>query len=121
MVGFEVRLPDFEATEESEILTAHRANLAECDAVLVYYGHAGKAWVDIKLREVVKAAGYRDGRAIDHQIVYVGPPPDRRKQRFRSLTAPVVRQESDAFDSSVLEEWVGQVKQSKSAAGGQTS
>ena len=40
--------------------------LAECDAVLVYYGHAGKAWVDIKLRELVKAAGYRDGRSALH-------------------------------------------------------
>lgn len=118
--GIEVSLPEF-GPEESQVAETHWKLLAECDAVLVYYGHAGKAWVDIKLREVVKAAGYRDGRAIDHQIVYVGPPPDRRKQRFRSLTAPVVRQEGDAFESSVLEEWVGQVKQSKSAAGGQAS
>ena len=34
----------------------HRDNLLNCDAVLVYYGAAPKAWVDIKLREVLNEA-----------------------------------------------------------------
>ena len=67
--------------------------------MLGYYGKAGKAWVDIKLRELVKAAGSRDGRPIDLQAVFLAPPFDRRKERFRSLSAAVYRQEGETFDA----------------------
>ncbi len=107
--GIEVSLPSFEG-DESEISEVHWGNLADCDGVLVYYGAAGKAWVDYKLRELVKATGYRDGRPIARQAVYLAPPFDRRKERFRSLSAAVVRQEGDQFEPALLAPFVAELK-----------
>jgi hypothetical protein len=106
--GIEVCLPEF-AGDEAGISDVHWGNLADCDAVLVYYGAAGKSWVDYKLRELVKATGYREGRPIAHQLVYIAPPYDRRKERFRSHTVTVLRQEGDAFEASLLEGFVRQL------------
>ena len=57
--GIEVSLPGFEA-EESEVQQIHIQNLRDCDAALIYYGAAGMHWVDFKIRDLQKAAGYRD-------------------------------------------------------------
>ena len=70
--GIEVSLPEFEQNE-TEVNKIHWQNLQDCDAVLIYYGAGGKSWVDIKLRDLMKAAGYRDGNPIAHQLVYVAP------------------------------------------------
>lgn len=110
--GLEVSLPAFDGTDaDAEAL--HRENLMSCDAAIVYYGAAPKAWVDIKLRELLKAPGLgRDG-AIEAQKVYVVPPGDRRKDRYRSLQAEVVRQ-GDGFEGSAeLEAFVGTLKGAK--------
>ncbi len=97
-------LPDFEA-DEGEAAEIHRQNLLDCDAVLVYYGAARHSWVDIKLRSLLKDSGY--GRTGDFraQAVCIAPPLDRRKERFRSHTAEVIRQET-AFDPTSLQGFV---------------
>ena len=58
--GLEVMLPAFDG-DDADAAALHQDNLLTCNAVLVYYGAAPKAWVDIKLRELLKATGY--GRA----------------------------------------------------------
>ena len=59
------------------------------DTVLVYYGTAPKAWVDIKLRELLKATGYGRESPIAVQAVYIAPPDDRRKEQLPNLIRPV--------------------------------
>ena len=88
--GVEVVLPPF-ASAESERNKIHLRHLAECDAVLVYFGAAERHWVEFMLRDVAKAAGYRSQGAIEQCAVFVAPPLDHRKQRFRSLSADVIR------------------------------
>ncbi|MGA2256355.1 MAG: serine/threonine-protein kinase, partial [Thermoguttaceae bacterium] len=108
--GLEVCLPAFDGSD-ADAESLHRENLLTCDAVLVYYGAAPKAWVDIKLRELLKAAGFGREQPIQSQAVYVAPPDDHRKERFRSHQADVIRQsqvfapcpELDAFIDSVKE------------------
>ena len=78
--------------------------------MLIYYGAARHAWVDIKLRSLMKASGY--GEAVDVKTVYVAPPEDRRKERFRTRLADIIRQEN-AFDPALLESFVQQVKEAK--------
>ncbi len=112
--GIEVSLPEFDH-DESTVSQIHWQNLEDCDAALVYYGAGGKSWVDIKLRELLKAAGYRNGRKIDVQGVYVAPPFDRRKERFKTLTAEVYRGEGDEFDPQAIASFVTSVKQLKQA------
>ncbi len=108
--GFEVSLPDFDA-EESEAAETHRQNLVDCDAAIIFYGAARHGWVDIKLRGLLKAAGYGRTRELVQQLVYIAPPFDRRKERFRTRLAEVVREEG-AFDPRVLAPFVEALRRS---------
>ena len=79
--------------------------------MLVYYGGAPKSWVEIKLRELLKAAGYGRERPITVQAVYLAPPFDHRKERFRSHEASVIRQAEEFAPSTELDAFIGQVKE----------
>ena len=109
--GLEISLPAFGA-EEEEAAETHRENLVDADAVLIYYGAARHSWVDIKVRNLMKARGYGRTSDISLQAVYVAPPIDRRKERFRSHTAQVMHG-SEPFDGAVLEEFVNAIKASR--------
>jgi serine/threonine protein kinase len=108
--GIEVCLPAFDGSDaDAEVL--HHENLLTCDAVLVYYGSAPKAWVDIKLRDLLKAAGYGRETAIQFQAVYVAPPEDHRKERFHSHQAAVIRGPEKFVPGPDLDAFVGSVKE----------
>ena len=111
--GLEVCLPAFDGSD-AEAAALHRDNLLTCDAVLVYYGAAPKAWVDIKLRELLKAAGYGRENPIEVQAVYVAPPDDHRKNRFRSHQAQVIRQPEGFAPDSEVDAFVRALKPSSS-------
>jgi len=108
--GLEVSLPAFDGAD-ADAAALHQDNLRSCDAVLVYYGEAPKAWVDIKLRDLLKAAGYGRERPIAAQAVYIAPPFDHRKERYRSHQASVIRQTDELALGSELDAFVSQVKE----------
>jgi serine/threonine protein kinase len=112
--GIEVSLPGFEA-EESQVQQIHIQNLRDCDAALIYYGAAGMHWVDFKLRDLQKAAGYRDSRPIPVSAVYVAPPLNHRKERFKSVLTEVIRQAEDSFAPRLLTDYVAAIRQAKGA------
>jgi serine/threonine protein kinase len=111
--GLEVSLPAFDG-DDADAAALHQEHLLSCDAVIVYYGAAPKAWVDIKLRELLKAAGYGRAKPIDAQAVYVAPPDDRRKQRYRSHQATVIRADGEFSTNHELGEFVKQIKEVRS-------
>jgi serine/threonine protein kinase len=110
--GIEVSMPGFEA-EESEVQQIHIQNLRDCDGALIYYGAAGMHWVDFKIRDLQKAAGYRDSRPIPVSAVYVAPPFSHRKERFKSVSTQVIRQPQDAFAPGLLTDFVAAIRQAK--------
>ena len=107
--GIEVSLPEFEQ-DEATVSQIHWQQLEDCDAALVYYGAGSKSWVDIKLRDLIKATGYRGGRQIEVQGVYVAPPIDRRKERFKTLTTKVYRASGDVFEPETLNPFVTELQ-----------
>jgi serine/threonine protein kinase len=107
--GLEVCLPAFDG-DDADAAALHQDNLLACDAVLIYYGSAPKAWVDIKLRELLKATGYGRPAPIALQAVYVAPPDDRRKERFQSHQACVIRQPGAFEPCAELLGFVSQIK-----------
>lgn len=113
--GIEVSLPGFEA-DESEVQQIHIHNLRDCDAALIYYGMAGMHWVDFKIRDLQKAAGYRESRPIPVSAVYVAPPFNHRKERFKSLSTEVIRQVGDVLDPALLKSFVASIRKAKEAA-----
>lgn len=107
--GLDVCLPAFDGSDaDAEAL--HRENLLTCDAAMVYFGAAPRAWVDIKLRELLKAAGSGRSGPIRVQAVYIAPPEDHRKERFRSLQARVIRQGTEFKHDAELEAFVTELK-----------
>ena len=115
--GVEVMLPEFQG-DEHEIDSLHLQHLTDCDGVIVLYGSSSKAWVDIKVRELTKALGYRNGRPIEKAAVLIAPPVDRRKERFRSLTAEVFSPDGDSLDASILTGFCQELKDLSSSAPG---
>ena len=93
----------------------HVQNLRDCDAVLIFYGTSGKHWVDFNIRDLEKAKGYRGGRALAASLVYVAPPFDRRKERFRSVSVEVIRPTSRQLDLDLLKPFVDALRQHKGA------
>ena len=108
--GFEVQTPHFEG-DEAEVSQMHRNKLMHCDGVLVYYGAASKAWVETKLMDVVQSPGYGRTKPMKAQAVYVAPPEDRRKARFRTHVAEVIHHENAEWDPAVLESFVARMKE----------
>jgi len=108
--GIEVILPEFQGSE-TDVSNVHIQNLQDCDSVLIYYGDTVKSWVDIKLRELTKATGYRNGRSIDHRCVYIAPPIDRRKERFKTLSGDVYRQEGPELNTDALLSFASKFKE----------
>jgi serine/threonine protein kinase len=108
--GLEVMLPAFDG-DDADAAALHQDNLLTCNAVLVYYGAAPRAWVDIKLRELLKATGYGRETPIGLQAVYIAPPDDRRKERFQSHQAGVIRQPGEFQPCSELGTFINQIKE----------
>ena len=110
--GVEVCLPATDAgSAEADAL--HRENLLGCDGVLVFYGSAPRAWVEIKLRDALKAPGYGRPAPITVQGVYVAPPLDHRKERFRSLQTRVIQHQPDFVGNAELMAFVQALKEAR--------
>ncbi|MCP4192167.1 MAG: serine/threonine protein kinase [Planctomycetaceae bacterium] len=108
--GIEVSLPDFDCPQ-GEVSQLHLQTLCECDAVIIFYGGVRKSWVDIKLRDTLKAPGYGRSGPIPQVAVYIAPPFDKRKDRFKSHHAAVVQQPVEGFAvSKSLADFVEQIK-----------
>lgn len=104
--GFEVRLPLFEG-DEAEVREDHRENLSLCDAVLIYYGEAGEAWLRGKLRDLRKAPGYGRSTPFRASAVYMAGPSSPRKARFRTREVDAVLGDGEqVFAPSVLDPFV---------------
>jgi hypothetical protein len=101
---FEVRLPVFDG-DEAEVRREHESNLRDSDAALIYYGAGNEAWLNSKLRELKKIAGYGRVTPMVATGVYIAPPANANKQRFRTHEAIVINPEGP-FTPSALEPFV---------------
>jgi hypothetical protein len=99
--GLEVMVPEFEGGEE-HITKVHRDKLARCDAALIFYGNGTRAWVETKLMDIMQAPGYGREKEWLAKSVYIGPPEDRRKKRFKTHFAELVQGESSFDQASIL-------------------
>ena len=109
--GLEVCLPAFDG-DEADVKALHQENLINCSGALVYYGAAPRAWVDIKLRDLIKAVGYGRENPIENQAVFIASPHDHRKERYKSHTAKIIRQNDESFSpSDDLKDFIETIKE----------
>ncbi len=112
--GYEVKTPQFDG-DENAFVQAHQDNLRFCDGVLIYFGRASGQWVDMKLMDLLKAPGYGRTKPLIAKAVYVGPPENRRKTRFRTRTADVI-QGGNSINPDDLKPFLEKMKQTKGGA-----
>ncbi len=106
--GFEIKLPAFEG-DELEVFAAHKENLLQCDATIIYYGHAADSWLSTKLTDLQKIAGYGRSKPIKAKAVYLAAPETKHKQRFRTREALAIKNFAD-FSPEILTPFLNAMK-----------
>ena len=86
----EVWLPPTEG-DETDVRTIHRDYLTQCDGALIYYGNATEAWVLAKLSDLRKDGGYGRETPLTTRAIYMTPPLNTAKERFRTREALVLK------------------------------
>ena len=99
---FDVQLPDYEAGS----LAASEALVRQCDAVLIYYGHASGLWLKRRLLALKKTL-YGRLRPLLAQAIYVADPHKRT-----TADIPVI-QGDGRFQPDLLMPFVSQVYQAQ--------
>lgn len=109
--GLEV-IPSMLDGDEAQARADHRESLLLCDAILIYYGAAGEAWLRAKLFDLRKLAGYGRTTPLLAKTIYIGAPSTPFKERFRTLEASIIKQGYD-FAPELLEPFLKQISAAK--------
>lgn len=109
--GFEV-IPSTLTGDEAQARADHRESLLLCDAILIYYGAVGEAWLRAKLFDLRKLAGYGRTKPLLAKTIYIGAPNTPAKERFRTLEATVIKQVYE-FAPDLLEPFLKQISAAK--------
>lgn len=88
--GFHVLTPLAEG-DETDIREAHQENLRTCHGICVYCGNAGKAWLNGKLRDLMKARGLEGAVPKVAAAVYLAGPETETKREFEMSGAIVIK------------------------------
>jgi hypothetical protein len=113
--GVDVVLPATEG-DEAQVYEDHKANLMDCDAVLLYYGRANEIWLRMKLRELQKIAGYGRAEPLLAKAIYLGGPQTEAKERLRDREATIIKNYGP-FSPDGLQPFLAQLRKEKGARG----
>ena len=102
-------LIDDEGVGDTEGFEIHKDNLAQCDAVLIYYGNANQLWFEYKRRDLKKIAGLARKTLLSAEAVYVASPKTAHKQLFNSPDTLVIKNFED-FSPGVLGPFVARLQ-----------
>ena len=105
----EVLHPLFDG-DEADIIAEHHENLRICDAVLIYYGQAGEAWLRGKIRDLRKAPGYGRAGPMRAKAVYVANPKNSHKERFKTREVDEVVVNFEKFSPGILSSFLGKLR-----------
>lgn len=92
----------------------HRAHLAMCDAVLIYYGQAPKGWLRVKVSELLKEDAERnvDGdEPMWAKVIYIAGPENQVKKNASSDERVDVIKNYDAFSPDDLVPFLEKIEQ----------
>ena len=109
--GLDVVLPAFEG-DEAAVKEDHKANLLECDAVLLYYGRGSDIWLRMKQRELQKIAGYGRTKPMLAKAIYLAAPHTPAKEHVRDRESVVIKNFA-AFSPDGLAPFVERIMQAK--------
>ena len=97
-LGFEVKVPLAEETDAAEFSRDNRSKLRQCDGVLLYWGDSHQSWFEQRLRELMKARGWRHGREFVAVAGYVAHPENTIKQNYHTREVDHLIKQFHEFD-----------------------
>jgi hypothetical protein len=108
---YQVLLPliDDEGTDDTGGFDIHKDNLAQCDAVLIYYGSANQVWFEYKRRDLKKIVGLDRKSLLAAEAVYLASPKTAHKQLFNSPDTLVIKNFED-FSPAALDSFLARVQ-----------
>jgi hypothetical protein len=109
--GLDVILPAFEG-DEAAVREDHKANLLECDAVMLYFGRGSEIWLRMKQRELQKIAGYGRSKPMLAKAIYLAAPHTPAKEHVRDRESIIIKNFA-AFSPDCLAPFVERVRQTK--------
>jgi len=108
---YQVLLPllDDEGVNDSEGFEIHKENLAQCDAVLIYYGNANQLWFEYKRRDLKKIVALARKNLLVAEAIYVASPKTAHKQLLNSPDSLVIKNFDD-FSPVVLDSFIARLQ-----------
>ncbi|HVN27834.1 MAG TPA: toll/interleukin-1 receptor domain-containing protein [Candidatus Binataceae bacterium] len=106
--GFEV-LTQADEGEEAELRQNHQENLKVADAVMIWWGHTSKVWLDYMMRDLDKARGLGRKSPFRATAVCIAAPRVPDKDEFMTHKAQVFKF-LDAFAPEALNALIQRVK-----------
>jgi len=100
-LGFQVALPAFEG-DASEVRKTNQQNLANCDAVVLFYGAGDEAWKRTIDNELKKMAGYRSGKPPPAMCTYLAEPRTSDKEDLIDMEEPGLINGLGGFEETAI-------------------
>ena len=98
--------------DPSLVRDEHEENLRICQGALLYFGQSDEAWLRTKLRDLRRALGLGRRQPIYPTGVYVAPPLNPRKARFRTREVDFIIHASNGFEPVSLDGFMAQLASS---------
>lgn len=108
--GFEIVNSALVTEGSDDVAQAHRENMVNCDAALIYYGNANPMWLSTKIDDFKKARDWGRAAPFDARAVYVSAPQTPQKQRFRTHEVPLVIQNFEGFRPDALQPFISALR-----------
>jgi hypothetical protein len=100
-LGFEVAIPAFEG-DATAVREAHQQLLANCDAVILFYGAADEAWKRTITQDLKKMPGYRIGKPLPACYTYLADPRTSDKEDLIDMEEPNLIKGFGDFDDAIM-------------------
>lgn len=113
-LGFEVAIPAFEG-DAAAVREAHQQLLANCDAVILFYGAGDEAWKRTIDNELKKMAGYRGGKPLLASYTYLADPKTTDKEDLIDMEEPNLINGLGDFSDTMMTAFVQAMKSSGAA------
>lgn len=91
----------------------NRENLVECDAALIYFGHAHPFWLRSKLWDLKKATGWGREKKMLCKAIYIDDPETTHKQSLMTWVARLLEPRYNGINTQALDMFIGLIEQAK--------
>lgn len=99
--GFKVEIPAFEG-DAAAVRDAHRQAMANCEAVILFYGAGDEAWKRTLDTELKKMPGYRSGKPLLASYTFLADPKSTDKEDLIDMEEPNLINGLGDFSDSIM-------------------